>query len=124
MDFAEFLAPMPVETFIVDHYGKRPVQIRGESPRAGLLSMKRLEELFSIRPHWTEDNLKLILNSRPILGEHFLEERQTGRAARRADPAKIELFLRMGASLVGDHIEDIDAGVRDAAAMLSEQFAG
>lgn len=124
MDFAEFLAPMPVETFIADHYGKRPVQIRGESPRAGLLSMKRLEELFAIRPHWTGDNLKLILNSRPILGEHFLEHPQTGRAARRADPAKIELFLRMGASLVGDHIEDIDAGVRDAAAMLSEQFAG
>jgi ribosomal protein L16 Arg81 hydroxylase len=30
----------------------------------------------------------------------------------------------MGASLVGDHIEDIDRNVRDAAAMLSEQFAG
>jgi ribosomal protein L16 Arg81 hydroxylase len=124
MDFAEFLAPMPVETFMADHFGKHPVQIRGESPRGGLLSMQRLEELMSVRPHWTEDNLKLILNSRPILGEHFLEEPQSGRAARRADPAKIELFLRMGASLVGDHIEDIDRNVRDAAAMLSEQFAG
>jgi lysine-specific demethylase/histidyl-hydroxylase NO66 len=124
MDFAEFLAPMPVETFIADHYGKRPVQIRGESPRGGLLSMQRLEELLSVRPHWTEDNLKLILNSRPIMGEHFFEEAQAGRTPRRADPAKIELFLRMGASLVGDHIEDIDRNVRDAAAMLSEQFAG
>jgi ribosomal protein L16 Arg81 hydroxylase len=124
MDFAEFLAPMPVETFMAEHFGKGPVQIRGESARGGLLSMQRLEELLSVRPHWTEDNLKLILNSRPILGEHFLEDPQTGRAARRADPAKIELFLRMGASLVGDHIEDIDAGVRDAAAMLSKQFAG
>ena len=122
MDFAEFLAPMPVETFMAEHFGKRPVQIRGESPRGGLLSMQRLEELLSIRAHWTEDNLKLILNSRPIVGEHILEE--AGRAPRRADPAKIELFLRMGASLVGDHIEDIDAGVRNAAAMLSEQFAG
>lgn len=124
MDFAQFIAPMPVETFMADHFGERPVQIRGESPRGGLLSMQRLEELMSVRPHWTEDNLKLILNSRPILGEHFLEEPQPGRAPRRADPAKIELFLRMGASLVGDHIEDIDRNVRDAAAILSEQFAG
>ncbi|MFL6850211.1 MAG: JmjC domain-containing protein, partial [Sphingomicrobium sp.] len=123
MEFAEFIAPMPVATFISDYFGKRPAHIRGASPRSGLLSTVRLQELLSVRPHWTADNLKLILNSRPILGDHFLDEGQ-GSGPRRADPAKVQLFLEMGASLVGDHIEDIDLNVREAAAMLSGQFAG
>jgi bifunctional lysine-specific demethylase and histidyl-hydroxylase NO66 len=124
MDFAEFIAPMTVETFMSDYFGSRPVHIRGETARAGLLSTARLEQLLAVLPHWTEDNLKLILNSRPILGEHFLEKADVNGGRRRADPAKVQLFLRIGASLVGDHIEDIDPVVRQAAAMLSDQFAG
>ena len=124
MDFAEFIAPMTVETFMSDHFGRHPVHIRGEAARAGLLSSARLEQLLAVLPHWTEDNLKLILNSRPVLGEHFLEKADANGGRRRADSAKVQLFLRIGASLVGDHIEDIDPVVRQAAAMLSDQFAG
>lgn len=124
MDFAEFIAPMSVQTFMSDYFGSRPVHIQGETARAGLLSTARLEQLLAVLPHWTEDNLKLILNSRPVLGEHFLEKAAGSEAPRRADSAKVQLFLRIGASLVGDHIEDIDPVVRQAAAMLSEQFAG
>jgi len=122
MNFAEFIAPKTVESFLSEDYGRRPVHIRGESPRAGLLSMARLEQLLSVRPHWTEANLKLILNSRPVLGEHYMDRTASGLTC--ADPAKVQLFLRMGASLVGDHIEDIDPAVRQAANMLSDQFAG
>jgi bifunctional lysine-specific demethylase and histidyl-hydroxylase NO66 len=124
MDFAEFIAPMTVETFMSDYFGSRPVHIQGETARAGLLSTTRLEQLLAVLPHWTEDNLKLILNSRPILGEHFLEKADVNGDRHRADPAKVQLFLRIGASLVGDHIEDVDPVVRQAAAMLSDQFAG
>ena len=122
MNFAEFIAPKTVESFLSEDYGRRPVHIRGESPRAGLLSIARLEQLLSVRPHWTEANLKLILNSRPVLGEHYMDRTASGLTC--ADPAKVQLFLRMGASLVGDHIEDIDPAVRQAANMLSDQFAG
>ena len=54
MDFAEFIAPKTVESFLNEDYGRRPVHIPGESPRAGLLSMARLEQLLSVRPHWTK----------------------------------------------------------------------
>jgi len=122
MDFAEFIAPRAVESFLNEDYGRRPVHIQGEPTRANLLSMARLEQLLSVRPHWTEANLKLILNSRPVLGEHVFDRTGSGPAC--ADPAKVQLFMRMGASLVGDHIEDVDPGVRQVATMLSDQFAG
>lgn len=121
MEFVDFIAPIPVETFMAEHFGQRPVHIRGQSPRGRLLSMERLEQLLAVRPHWTEQNIKLILNSRPIAGEHFMD---AGGRSPVADPAKVEMFMRMGASLVGDHVEAIDPAVRSATAMLSRQFAG
>ena len=121
MEFAEFIAPMAVETFLGEVYGQCPAHVRGGSPRGGLLSMERLEQLLTVRPHWTEQNIKLILNSRPVAGEHFLDAKGVTRLA---DPAKVEMFLRMGASLVGDHVEAIEPVVRGATAMLSRQFAG
>src|SRR5689334_9667389 len=99
MDFTQFIAPMAPDTFFAEHFGKRPVHIRGASPRAKLLSTQRLQELLAVRPHWTADTLKLILNSRPVLGDHFLDDPQGNRPL--ADPRKVELFLNMGASLVG-----------------------
>lgn len=123
MDFAEFISPVPVDGFMADHFNRKPLHIEGGgSARSRLLSMARLEELLAILPHWTEQNLKLIINSRPVVGHHYLEQQTSG--ARRADPAKVELFMRMGASLVADHVEDIDPGIRDAVAMLGKQFGG
>ena len=122
MNFAQFIAPTPVETFISENFGQRPLHIQGHSPRGELFSLPRLQELLEVRSHWTEQNLKLILNSRPILADHFLAA-HGGSALRLADPAKVQLFVRMGASLVGDHIEEIDRNVRGVAAMLSAQFA-
>ena len=124
MDFAEFIAPMSVDQFKDEYFGKRPVHIvSDESPRGDLLSSSRLEELLAVRDHWTEENLKLIINSRAVSPQHFLEDRLDGSPGRRADPAKVQVFLEMGASLVGDHIEDIDPKVRSVVAMLSEEFA-
>ena len=125
MDFREFIAPMPVGEFMAGYFGQRPVHLHGGAgERDGLFSLSRLEALMSARRHWTEDNLKLILNSRPIFAEHFLESAAGNAAARFADPAKVQLFVRMGASLVADHIEDVDPLVRGVTAMLSERFAG
>ena len=126
MDFAQFIAPMPVDEFLGDYLGRRPVHIRaGESSaRAGLLTLDRLGELMSVLPHWTEDTLKLIINSRPVFGDHYLAEPKPGAsAARRADPAKVHVFLRIGASLVANSLEDVDPGIRQIVAMLGDQFA-
>jgi ribosomal protein L16 Arg81 hydroxylase len=128
MDFAQFIAPMPVAEFLGEYVGRRPVHIKapeGDRPaRASLLTLDRLGELMGVLDHWTEDNLKLIINSRPILGDHYLAEpKPGGSGARRADPAKVHVFLRIGASLVANSLEDVDPAIRQVAAMLGDQFA-
>jgi bifunctional lysine-specific demethylase and histidyl-hydroxylase NO66 len=125
MDFAQFISPIPLDHFMDEYYGQRPLHVaEGGTARAGLLSLEKFEELLGILPHWTEENLKLIINSRPVTALHFLEQRQNTRGIKHADPAKVELFARMGASLVADHVEDIDMNVRKIVAMLGEQFGG
>ena len=125
MDFAEFIAPMAVDEFKADYLGKQPVHItKNGSSRGDILSFSRLEELLAVQEHWTEENLKLIINSRPVLAQHFLEDRLDGSPGRRADSAKVQVFLQMGASLVGDHLEGIDAKIRSVVAMLSQELGG
>ena len=128
MQFPEFIAPMSVETFLAEYYGQRPLHIKAEAgtsaTRGDLLSLDRLGELMGVLPHWTEDNLKLIINSRRVSGEHYLaEERPGDRSARRADPVKVHALLRTGASLVANALEEVDSKVRQVTAMLADQFA-
>jgi lysine-specific demethylase/histidyl-hydroxylase NO66 len=122
MDFAQFISPVAVDQFLSEHFNRKPLHIQGGSSRAGLLSLARLEELLGILPHWTEQNLKLIINSRPVVAHHYFDQQASG--ARRADPAKVEVFMRMGASLVADHVEDVDMHVREVVALLGHQFGG
>ena len=126
MDLADFIAPMPTERFLADYYGKQPVLIRDDNGgRRELFSWRRLNALLGILPHWTETNIKLILNSSPIAPQHYFDEVRTmGGPVRRASPAKIDVFLGMGASLVANAIEDIAPDVRTLTSMLSASFAG
>ena len=129
MDFADFIAPMPLERFMADHFGRRPLHLKAEGEagerRRALLSWPRLGDLLSILPHWTEANIKLILDGQPVAPAHYMIEAETasGRVPR-ASPAQVETFLAMGASLVADGVEDIAPEIKAATAMLSAQFAG
>lgn len=129
MQFAEFIAPMPVEQFMADFYGRRPLHLKADGDsgarRRQSFSWARLGELLEILPHWNEANLKLIFNSRPLAPENYIVEVDTlaGRI-RRASPAKVEVFLGMGASLVADSLESVAPEIHSLTHMLSTQFRG
>jgi JmjC domain len=127
VDFAELIAPMPVEAFMGDHYGRRPVHIpAGEgSPRASLLSWSRLNALLAVQSHWTEPNINLILNGAPIDRDHYMEDMLTSLGRRRlANVARVEAFLAMGASLVANAVELVAPEVRALTDMLADRFSG
>lgn len=130
MDFAALIAPIPLERFRDEYYGNRPLHVpaadANRATRHSLLDWERLNDLLAQRPHWTPNNLKLIMNSRAVAVEHYTDEVLTGLgpALRRADPAKVHQFLAMGASLVADALEEVDPTIAQAVAMLGSTFAG
>lgn len=129
MDFARFIAPMSAETFRRDYYQRRPLHLKGADgsgeERRRIIDWARLNALLSVPSHWSEANLKLLLDSRPVGPEHYLSDLPTlDGVLRRADAAKVQMLLGLGASIVANQIEDIDLGVRQVTAMLGEEFSG
>ena len=123
MDFDAFIAPLGSERFMAEYYGKSPVHLpAAESGRRPVLDWARLKALLAIRSHWTEPNLNLILNSRPVVRDHYMDPPEGGQEPR-ADPNKVGAFLAMGASFVGNSVEQIAPEVRELTDMLSQLFA-
>ncbi|OYY89737.1 MAG: cupin [Sphingomonas sp. 28-66-16] len=125
MDFASFLAPVAVDDFLTSYFGKRPLHIPASSPdHPPLIDWPAFNALLGIAPHWSPGNLQLILNSRPVTPDFYMDEVDTlDGVEQRADPAKIELFLAMGASLVGNYAEQISPRLAEITDMLGAQFA-
>lgn len=129
MDFADFLAPVPTASFLEASYDRTPLHIPAEGEagerRRALLPWSRLNALLGIAGHWREENIKLILNTTHLPPDHYLDEVATrGGMVWRADPAKIESLLALGASLVADAVEDASPELRQVTAMLGTQFLG
>jgi bifunctional lysine-specific demethylase and histidyl-hydroxylase NO66 len=125
VDFTAFLAPFPVDRFVGDYYGVRPLHIAAEGPgdRAGLMDWARLSDLLEVVPQWSGETLKLIIDSRPVGTDHYVALRETGRGpVARPDPGMIEAMMAMGASLVADALEDVAVDLRRLCAMLGARF--
>jgi len=123
MQFTELIAPLSEAQFMAEYWGRRPLHVPAHpgSGRADVIGWDRLNALLQIRPHWTGGQIELVLNSRPVNPEFYLETLPDG--ARLASPAKVETFLAMGATLVADGVERIAPEVRAITDMLAERFA-
>ncbi len=117
MDLAALLAPLDPGRFVRDQFGRQPLHIAARAHKA-LLDWGGLSDLLGIASHWTPDRLTLILNHRPILPDHYIDP-ATGTAA----PAKVEQFIAMGASLVGNDVERIAPALRAVTEALGAAFA-
>jgi ribosomal protein L16 Arg81 hydroxylase len=126
MRFEDLIAPMPTEEFLADWYGKRPLHISAENAKLrGLLGWNKLNELLGLPSHWSEANIKLVFKGVPVTGGLYLDSVDTlGGVVRRANPAKVDVLLQMGATLLAAAVHEISPEVRALAASLSEQFAG
>jgi hypothetical protein len=126
MRFDDLIAPLSAEAFLEGWYGKRPLHHRaGDSELRRLIGWKELNALLALPSHWSEANIKLIINGVPVGGEHYLDSVETlSGVVRRANPAKVDVFLQMGASLLAGAVHEISPQVRALAVSLSEQFGG
>lgn len=124
MTFDDFVAPLGDARFMAEHRGQRPVHVPGGGGRLRF-PWARMNDLLGLASHWTPGNLKLILNSRAVEPHHYMDAVDTadGRVTR-ADPAKVDLFLGLGASLVANRADEIAPEIGAVADLLAARFAG
>lgn len=125
MHFSDLIAPIGLDRFAADHYGQKPLHI--PAPVGGgkiAVDWARMNELLAIESHWTEGNLKLVLNSRPVTPDFYMKTVDTVQGpVRRADLAKVDVFLAMGASLVANGVEDVAPEIRALTSALADHFS-
>lgn len=128
MDFADFISPLPVQKFLDETFDRKPLHIpaagAAAEARAALLPWARLNALLGIAGYWQEQNTKLVRNGVAVPPEQYLDYVGGVGGERRADPAKIESLLSLGASLVADSIESALIEVKQVTTMLSTEFLG
>ena len=123
MTFDDFVAPLGNSRFAADVLGRVPVHIVASERRRLEFGWAQMNDLFALAPHWTPGNIKLILNSRPIEPRFYMDEVQTfDGTVLRADPAKVDLFLGMGASLVANGVETVAPSIAAVTEMLAARF--
>lgn len=126
MHVADLVAPMPFDRFEKEVFGREPLHIpAGGGSRAKVpIDWARMNQLLALRSQWSKGNIELVLNSRPVQPDFYIEEVETlGGRVQRADPAKVQLFLGMGASLVANSLEDVSPEVRAITVALSDHFS-
>lgn len=126
ISFSDFTAPLSPEAFFADYYGRKPVHIQGGGPgRRELLPWAKFNALMSVGPAWTAQTLKLVRDGTAIGADHYCDRVRTPEGARMiANPAKVKVFLGLGASLVADGIQALSPELQAAAGALSARLGG
>jgi lysine-specific demethylase/histidyl-hydroxylase NO66 len=123
----ELLHPITPDRFMADYYGRKPLHIPAEAgaPKAALTSWAEFNALLSQTLNWTSETLKLVSNGANIAPEFYCEEvnSQAGRVLR-PSPAKVEVFLSTGASLIAGDIHTQTPALRGLSTALGRAFAG
>ena len=105
--FADLIHPITPEEFFSDWYGKRPLHLAAGERRPRVLDWPGVNAMLSAKDRWTEAHLKLFLDARRIPAEDYCDRVTTLDGPRlRADPAKVQLYLSVGASLVANLVDN------------------
>lgn len=119
MRFEDFIAPLGASEFFADYWGRKPLLMRAnDQMRRPRFGWDQFNALFHMRPHWTEQNIKLILNSQPVNPDFYMGEGER----RLANVRQIENFTAMGASLVVDAVQQISPDIAVLTDMLADRF--
>lgn len=76
MDFADLIAPLREDEFLHTYWNKRPLHLPApaHTVRDRLIGWERLNELLGVRAHWTDRHIKLVLNSRQVMADFYMDD--------------------------------------------------
>lgn len=123
---ADILHPVSVEAFFATYYGRSALHIPASSgsQKAALLGWNRFSELLDQTSIWTPQTLKLVENTEPVAPTDYcrLVRDQTGERLV-PDPAKVQLLLAKGASLIAGDVQSLTPEISQLTQVLGRAFS-
>lgn len=121
------LAPITLEAFQAEHDDQRPLHIPATAgaPKRALLDWAGFNALLAQSAIWSPQTLKLLFNGQRVPPPQYCRQVRTGAGTvSRPSPAKVNVLLAQGASLVIDEAQDLHPAIDQLAAPLARAFAG
>lgn len=121
---ADLLAPLTPEAFEDLRHEPLHIPAEGTYAKRAILDWRTLNGLLGQVSHWTASNLKMVRDGEPVPPEQYcvVANTQTGPVLRPA-PAKVEVLLATGASLIADDVRDLTPAIQGLSDALAEHFA-
>ncbi|MFC5342579.1 JmjC domain-containing protein [Brevundimonas staleyi] len=122
--FADLIHPVTPEAFA----GLRgePLHIPAEpgAPKRSIMEWATLNRLLTQVSNWTPANLKLVHNGEPVAADRYcIVARTEAGPVLRPSPAKVEVLLASGASLILDEVRDLTPDIQALSETLGQEFA-
>lgn len=118
---AELLAPMSPEQFFAEYHDRQPLHLKGAAGKfASVLSWRQLNRLLDMTHIWSSQSLKLLMDEQPVPAEQYCT-RATSRDNEQVwQPvaAKVQDWVRRGASLALNDIDSLTPGLASVSAAL------
>jgi len=125
LTLAELLHPITPDRFMADYHDRKPLHIPADahSTKARIFDWDRLNGLLAQSAIWTAANLKLVRDGAPIPPDQYCTRtRIPGGEVLRPAPARVDVFLSTGASLIADDIQTLTPELAALAYMLARTF--
>ncbi len=125
MSFDEILQPLGGETFLEDYLGKRPVHIEGGAEKfRSLMSWSVLNRLLGMNSLWDTERLVMVLDRETVPPAQYVGRDPSASGQPIADPAKVRQYVRQGATLVLNDIDQLTPELSAFARTMEEALGG
>lgn len=112
--FDDIMAPIGAEAFMAEYEGKKPLHLKGAAEKfAQVMSWPLLSDLLGQATIWSAQSLMLVLDKETVPGQQYCTPTagRDGGQVMRPDPAKVQSYLKKGATLVANDIDHLSSGL-------------
>ncbi|MGI9435602.1 MAG: cupin domain-containing protein [Geminicoccaceae bacterium] len=125
--FDDIMAPLGADAFMADYEGKKPLHLKGAADKfANVMSWPLLNDLLGQATIWSQQSLLLVLDKEPVPATSYCGPApgRDGGQVLRPDPAKVQSYLKKGATLVANDIDHLSQGLTAFSKTMEQALGG
>lgn len=124
-DFESLLAPFDAKTFMKKHFGKSYLHIKGDAQKsAPVMTFDKMSDLMSMTSIWTPQKMLVVLDRNSIPADQYCTQAPGSAGQLRPDPDKVQAWIRRGASIVLNDIDELSPEIKAVSRALEEATGG
>ena len=125
--FDDIMAPLGGARFLAEYLGRKPLHLEGPPDKfAAVMRWQVLNRLLGMTTVWSQGSLVLMLDKEPVPAAAYcaIAPGRDGGQVLRPDPAKVRAFLRQGATLVANDIDQLTPELSSFCRSLEKALGG